>query len=66
MSANGKGQQLQPLSQIELTADQLRQTARELMKQADVLDALVERPKKAKRKHVQLIDPRKEDHNARL
>ena len=66
MSARkAKAQGLQPLPQVAISADRLRQMARELMIQADALDALVERPKRAKRKNVQLIDPRG-DRNARL
>ena len=62
---SGKPKGLQPLPQVAISADRLRQMARELMIQADALDALVERPKRAKRKNVQLIDPRG-DRNARL
>ena len=62
---SGKPKGLQPLPQVAICADRLRQMARELMIQADALDALVERPKRAKRKNVQLIDPRG-DRNARL
>jgi hypothetical protein len=59
------GQGLRRLHQVELTSDRLRQMARELMAQADALDAMVERPKK-KRTAVKLIDPRKEEHNVRI
>ena len=66
MSARqAKAKGLQPLPQVAISADRLRQMARELMIQADALDALVDRPKKANRKNVQLIDPRG-DRNARL
>lgn len=65
MSTNSR-EQLQPMPQVSITSDRLRQMARELMIQADALDALIDRPKTKKRKNVQLIDPRKGDTNARI
>lgn len=49
---------LRPVPQVSITSDRLRQIARELIIQAEALDALVDRPKTMKR-NVQLIDPRK-------
>jgi hypothetical protein len=45
------------MPQVLITSDRLRQMARELIQQADALDALVDRPRK-KRTGVKLIDPR--------
>ena len=65
MSGQSTGGML-PMPQVSITSDRLRQMARELMIQADALDALVDRPKNGKRKKVLLVDPRKGEDNARL
>ena len=50
-------QKIQRIPQAAITADRLREMAREMLVQADALDALVERPKK-RRAPTKLIDPR--------
>lgn len=64
MRAAGRPQPA-PMSTARKTAARLREMARELLMEADALDAGVEMPK-PRRRHVALIDPRKEVDYAKL